>query len=222
VEQRDDLPWWGARRDIVTVSGSDALTYLQSQLSQELRDLLVGESRWTFLLEPTGKIDVLARLTRTDDDMFALETDAGFGPALLARLDRFKIRVEVDTALLEAEPGDLDPDAERARIEAGWPRMGAEIVPGETIPAETGLSAVAVNHQKGCYPGQELVERMDSRGVTPPRSLRRFTVAAGAFPGDPVVDAEGTEVGVLTSVSGTIALGYVKRGAELGEPVTHS
>ena len=45
--------------------------------------------------------------------------------------------------------------------------MGAEIVPGETIPAETGLTDVAVSFTKGCYPGQELVERMDSRARRP-------------------------------------------------------
>ena len=50
--------------------------------------------------------------------------------------------------------------------------MGFEIVPGETIPAVTGVVPVAVNFTKGCYPGQELVERMDSRGADAPKSLR--------------------------------------------------
>ena len=48
--------------------------------------------------------------------------------------------------------------------------MGTEIVPGEVIPAETGVVAVTVNFRKGCYPGQELVERMDSRGARAPRA----------------------------------------------------
>ena len=140
-----DLPWFGGPRDKVTVTGPDALTYLQSQLSQELGDVVVGESRWTFLLEPTGKIEVLARVTRSDDDVFTLETDPGFGPALLARINRFKIRVKADTELDETAAGEPDPELERARIDAGWPRMGVEILPGETIPAETGLNAVAVS-----------------------------------------------------------------------------
>ena len=67
--------------------------------------------------------------------------------------------------------GTLD-ELERLRIEDGWPAMGAEIVPGETIPAETGVVPVAVDFKKGCYPGQELVERMDSRGASAPRRLR--------------------------------------------------
>ena len=89
--------------------------------------------------------------------------------------------------------------------------MGAEIVPGETIPGETGITDVAVDFRKGCYPGQELVERMDSRGATAPRQLRVVDVPDGAVPGDPIV-IDGQEVGRLTSVAGRRGLGYVKRG----------
>jgi len=88
-------------------------------------------------------------------------------------------------------------------------------VPGQQIPAETGVTSVAVDFKKGCYPGQELVERMDSRGAEAPRRLELLTVAEGSKPGDPVL-AGGQEVGVLTSVARTRALGYVKRGVDLG------
>jgi len=60
-----------------------------------------GESRWTFLLEPTGKVDVLARVTMIGDERFELDTDPGFGDVLEARLNRFKIRVK---ATVEARP----------------------------------------------------------------------------------------------------------------------
>jgi folate-binding protein YgfZ len=244
--------WVETRRDALRVAGPDALEYLQGQVSQELRTLAVGDSRWTLLLQPNGRVDVLARLWRTEDDVFVLDTDAGFGDELAARIDRFKIRVKVDVEPLAwrcvavrgtdgpvpdgavaawwGQDFDLlgpDPqtptgvapgsaaDLEAARIEAGWPAMGVEIVPGERIPAETGVVSVAVDFKKGCYPGQELVERMDSRGADAPRRLQVLTVTEGAKPGDPVL-AGDQEVGVLTSVAGTRALGYVKRGIDLG------
>ena len=215
-------PWLDDNRDTVTVTGTDAMTYLQSQVSQEIRDLGVGDSRWTFLLEPNGRIDVLARITRVADETYRLDTDGGFGTVLLDRVNRFKIRVRAEVELTASTGTPLGDGADRERIEAGWPRMGAEIISGETIPAETGLNPVAVNFTKGCYPGQELVERMDSRAAVAPRSLRRLDVAEGAAAGDPIVDADGNEVGVLTTVSGTRALGYVKRNSDVGEPVTHS
>src|SRR5829696_6978765 len=228
-------PFWSViARDALEVRGPDSFAYLQGQVSQDLGPVAVGDSRWTFLLEPTGKVEVLARVWRTADDAFVMDTDAGFGDVLAARLARFKIRVKADIEPLtwsavvvrgtgEARPegavvgwwdrdydllgaGPTPPldveerarrDYELARIEGGWPAMGVEIVPGETIPAETGVTAVAVNYRKGCYPGQELVERMDSRGAQAPRTLRVLNVAEGSGPGDPIVH-DGTEVGRLT------------------------
>lgn len=220
MEPRAVPPWLDAAADVVVVSGPDALGYLHSQISQDIRDLPVGECRWTFVLQPTGKIDALALVHRAAEETYEFITDPGAGSQLQARLARFKIRVSAEIELRESTDA-TPPELEQLRIERGWPRVGAEIVPGETIPAETGLTPLAVDFRKGCYPGQELVERMDSRGAEPPRSLRRFAVAAGAVPGDPVHDAAGVEVGRLTSVSGTTALGYAKRGADVGEPIVH-
>ena len=197
-------------------------------------------------MQPTGKVDVLLRIWRTADDSFVLDTDVGYGPVMVARLNRFKIRVKAEITNLPwqciavrgegaanvdglASWGDgvdllgeapISPSGARAgsaddllmaRITAAWPAMGSEIIPGETIPSETGAVPVAVNFTKGCYPGQELVERMDSRGATPPKSLQRVTVSAGSAVGDPYSVA-GVAVGVVTSVCGTAALAMVKRG----------
>ncbi|HRD99957.1 MAG TPA: hypothetical protein PLV68_01590, partial [Ilumatobacteraceae bacterium] len=90
-----------------------------------------------------------------------------------------------------------------ARIEAGWPATGAELTEA-TIPAETGfVVGLAVSFTKGCYPGQELVERMDSRGSSAPRTIRRLRGSGSAAVGDPVVGADGKIVGHLSSVAAT-------------------
>jgi folate-binding protein YgfZ len=207
-----DTPWLGDRRDVVVVEGPDASSYLQSQVSQDLRGMAPGQSQWAFLLEPTGKIDVLARVTMSGDERFELDTDPGFGAALEARLNRFKIRVKatVESRPSSVGPNAADDDVDR-RIAAAWPKMGSEILPGETIPAETGLADVAVSFTKGCYPGQELVERMDSRGSTAPRHLEVLDRHADDTPGNPVL-REGTEIGTITSVGTTQVLAYIKRG----------
>jgi tRNA-modifying protein YgfZ len=203
-------------RDVVVVDGPDAASYLHSQVSQDLQGMTDGERRWTFVLEPTGKVESLARVTKVSDERYELDTDAGWGPALLARIDRFKIRVRAETTLVPAD-GDVPVD-DAARIEIGWPRLGVEIVAGETIPAGTGLTRVAVSFTKGCYPGQELVERMDSRAAEAPKSLRRLDVPVDTRPGDPIVDGTD-EVGVVTSVADARALGWVKRTSGVGEVV---
>ena len=68
-----DLPYIDdAARDRLTVEGDDAQSYLQSQIAQEIRDMAVGETRWTLVLEPTGKVEVLARITRASETGFVL------------------------------------------------------------------------------------------------------------------------------------------------------
>ncbi|HQZ33793.1 MAG TPA: hypothetical protein PK020_05170 [Ilumatobacteraceae bacterium] len=231
-----DQFWTEYPRDVVQVAGADALTYLQSQLSQDLRSLQVGQSVWSFVLQPTGKVEVLLRVWRTADDAFVLDTDEGFGEVLTARLNRFKIRVKAEISPLcwscIAVRGDgaaevaglgswgdgvdlLGPDVQppvgvdhgtadqllAARIDAVWPQMGTEITPGETIPAETGITDVAVSFTKGCYPGQELVERMDSRGASAPKLLQRIVIG------------DGEPIATVTSALGNSALAYVKRSA---------
>ncbi len=203
-------------RDVVVVAGPDAATYLQSQVAQELRPMEVGDARWSLVLEPNGKVTALALVTRTGDDSYELATDAGYGEELAARLGKFKIRVDAEIEVRPAVSDEPAAEFEQRRIAAGWPRMGAEIVAGETIPAATGVVPFAVDFAKGCYPGQELVERMDSRGADAPVRLRIVDVAAGARVGDTVVDDDGAEAGVITSVAGTTALVAVRRGHEVG------
>jgi tRNA-modifying protein YgfZ len=215
-----------AARDRVIVTGADAASYLQSQIAQDIGPLQVGSSMWTLVLEPTGKVDTFARITRRADDEFVFDTDAGFGDGLAARLRRFKIRVAAEIVVELAGSGVPSADVENARIAAGWPRMGHEIVPGDTIPAVTGVTGLAVSFTKGCYPGQELVERMDSRGSHAPLSLRVLTlgdqVPADVAVGDAVVDADGTPIGTVTSVGSTHALATIKRAHSVGTLPPHT
>ena len=109
---------------------------------------------------------------------------------------------------------------EIARIEAGIPRFGADM--DETnIPLECGIEARAVSYQKGCYIGQEVINRIHSIGHVN-RELRGLRLAEEpkTLPakGDKLFHA-GKEVGHVTSalhsptLNAVIALGYVRREA---------
>jgi folate-binding protein YgfZ len=90
--------------------------------------------------------------------------------------------------------------------------MGTELT-SDTIPTEAGVVAEAVSFTKGCYTGQELVARIDSRGGHVPHLLRHVRLSRRATPGDPV-EVDGKEVGRLTSIAGDLALAYVARAVE--------
>jgi folate-binding protein YgfZ len=112
----------------------------------------------------------------------------------------------------------LGPEAaERLRVERGVPRWGFELGE-ETLPAEAGLDAVAVDFHKGCYLGQEVVSRIKSVGHVN-RRLAGFVAGApgGAFAaGAELAGAGGEIAGRLTSVAGELGLGFLKRGAGEG------
>jgi len=65
------------------------------------------------------------------------------------------------------EPVGLKPigkaTLETARIEAGLPRLGPDIN-DRIVPPEANLEGIAFSLTKGCYPGQEVVARMDTYG----------------------------------------------------------
>ena len=111
---------------------------------------------------------------------------------------------------------------EMFRVAAGVPRYGVDIRERD-LPQETGQTQ-ALNFAKGCYIGQEIVERIRSRGAVH-RCLRLFVISGVApQPGAKLADS-GKEVGELTSVqavplasagenaSQVLGLGYVRREA---------
>jgi len=116
------------------------------------------------------------------------------------------------TRLLEiGQPVGLRPAGWQAldtlRIESGLPRYGQDITE-DTLPAETGQSARAVSYTKGCYLGQEVVERMRSRGAVANQLVGlRLTARLAAPPAIPSpLTSAGAEVGRLTSICHSPAL----------------
>jgi folate-binding protein YgfZ len=255
-------------RDVVTVTGPDAEKFLQGQLSQDVAAIPAGGSAWALLLQPQGKMVALVRVTRPSHPGGAagagellLDTDGGFGAAVIERLNRYKLRVKCELTPLEwrcvavrgpraheaaaggrglavgadwpglagvdllgenpvAPPGVVPcPPAawEAVRIEAGIPAMGREL-DERTIPAEAGLIGPTVSFTKGCYTGQELVARIDSRGGNVPRHLRGVIVDGERVPpAGASLRVGDREVGSLTSVAWSperaapVALAYVGR-----------
>ena len=113
----------------------------------------------------------------------------------------------------------LDGDAyERARIEAGVSRQGFD-TDERTIPQEAGLELVAVSFTKGCFVGQELVCRIDSRGRVN-RHLRRLRAGTGSLARGAMVAYDGREIGEVTSTGGTVALAMLRREVEPGTQVS--
>lgn len=254
-------------RTAVSVSGPDAESYLQGQLSQDLGAIATGSSAASLLLQPQGKIDAWLRITRHDEESFVLDVDTSAVDDMVARLRRFLLRTDariepldwkslalrgptaeavaqsIEGAVLSiAAPewsgggvdvfgpdltapdngAELDDHAWTAlRILSGMPAMGAEL-DADTIPASAGIVDESVSFTKGCYTGQELVARIDSRGGNVPRRLA-FVSMSGApvLPADAEIrDAEGpcgriTSWAPLSEDNATVALAYISRRVDI-------
>jgi len=119
------------------------------------------------------------------------------------------------------------------RVEAGRPAFGSDM-DEETIPVEAGIHDRAIDYQKGCYTGQEVIVRIRDRGRVN-RHLRLLKL--GDVPAPPhgtelhTADDEAAKaVGWITSAvespkfGGVVALAYVRRGVDEvtldGRPIT--
>ena len=255
-------------RQAVVAEGPETESFLQGQLSQDIAAMAPGDSRWSLLLHPQGKVSAWLRVTRLDGERFLLDVDAGWADEVVSRLERFKLRTKCELTIsdhdsltilgadafdVDVEGGELElhdswagmpvvvvfgpdpradvPDvsaelAEALRVEAGRPAMGREL-DASTIPAAAGIVEQSVSFTKGCYTGQELVARIDSRGNNVPKRLVGLVLDApdAASAGTEVLAGDAT-VGEVTStgrsavLGAPIALTYVTRAVDTGAEVT--
>jgi folate-binding protein YgfZ len=110
------------------------------------------------------------------------------------------------------------------RLEQGIPWFGYDF--GEKqIPHEAGLQDSHISYTKGCYTGQEIVERVRSRGqVNRVRVSLKFDASAAPAANTALL-TDGKEIGYVTRTGYSpmtkawIGMGYVRR--EKSEPGTH-
>ena len=184
----DDVTLEDATSEFVTigVEGPGAAELLQSlgaALPAERHAFLEWGSRWVVHSDSTGA------------GGYWLLAPAAEKDAILAHL-------QAEGAV----PADAE-DARTVRLEHGRPRYGEEF--GEAqIPQETQLMH-AVHFSKGCYLGQEIVERVRSRGHVN-RLLVQLRLPAGAkVAAGTELTADGKPAGEIASAAVSPALGQV-------------
>ncbi len=196
--------------DVVRVSGPDAMSYLQGQVSQDLGALEPGGAVETLVLSPQGKLDGYGWLVRLSEDEAVLVAALGFGEPLYERLGRFKIRVKADLALEAWERAVLrgpkvplatsDPDAVVVRVSypgyEGVDLVGPEIALPDDVPigADEGFEAARI--EAGIPKmGTELTEKTipQEAGIVD----RTVSFSKGCYTGQELVariDARGGKV----------------------------
>ena len=118
-------------------------------------------------------------------------------------------------ALLQAGAVEVhEQTLETFRILCGIPKIGQD-TREKTLPHETGQER-ALNFNKGCYIGQEIVERIRARGAVH-RAFVGFEVEGPVPAAGTKIQSEGKDVGEITSIAAEplkgkrLALGYLRR-----------
>jgi len=165
-----------------------------------------------------GLSDWVVRSIRGEGSRDAVGQHAGLATVAWGDSDAVDIVAVAADAPAVGEPTEA-PHIDMFRVDSRWPRLGVDILVGD-IPATTGVVPIAVSFTKGCYPGQELVERMDSRGADAPVNLRiisRDGVGVGSR-----VEASPTDSGTVTSIGFHRAFVRVGRHSIIGESLSRA
>jgi folate-binding protein YgfZ len=185
----------------ISVTGSDAFEFLQNQLTNDL-GLLESEAEilaaWC---NPKGRVVWFGTVQATESG-YSLSVLADIAEDIVERLNVFVFRSKVEFAI---DPGgSVDP---AFLIQNGFVYIDREQMEQFT-PHMLNLDLIgAVNLDKGCYPGQEIVARTHYRGATKRRCLR-FESAEPVSPGDKVSDGS-RDVGQVVNAIGTDLLAVV-------------
>jgi folate-binding protein YgfZ len=229
----------------IEVRGSDAATYLQSQLANDVRDLNPGQWSFGSYCLVDGRVQSLFLCARVDADAFRLLLPQDNAPEVEQRLLRYKVRarctvattpvtiaaapvdssVNFSCAAFDWHVGPRDPDATcelpdelwDAQLALGIPWLTAP-VGGKFLPTMLALERLqAFSLKKGCFPGQEIVARTHYLG----RSKRRliWLLEAPGATGDSDAGAELYAVGESNPCGSVVARAGTRALAVVGESV---
>jgi len=222
-------------RTIFRITGSDAETFLQGLVSNDIGKLDQGLV-YAALLTPQGKYIADFFLAKSGDAIL-LDVAAALGPALFQRLNMYKLRADVqitETVLklsrgtgsapagalpdprhtdlgwraYTTEGGDDGTDWDAIRVAHCIPETGVELTP-DTFILEAGFERLnGVDFRKGCYVGQEVTARMKHKA-----ELRKGVTTVsidGMAPVGTEITANGKPAGTLFTQSGGRAIAYLR------------
>jgi folate-binding protein YgfZ len=224
-------------RAILSVRGPEAGHFLHNLLTSDIDHLAEGQTAYAALLTPQGKI-LFDMIVLRQGDGYLIDCAASQRADLMKRLAMYKLRAQVQIAgrddlavgvsPVEIAGGYRDPRSpdigwrmigtpqgeaegyDAARIAAGLADTSADLGSGEFFPHEANLDQLGgVNFRKGCYVGQEVVSRMEHRGLARNRILPVVLDGTAPPKGTDIRSGE-KQIGTLLSSSGSSALALIR------------
>ena len=188
---------------LITVSGTDAHTFLQGQLTQDVTRLKAADNLRAAWCNPKGRVIATLQLV-SDKEAIGMIVAENICDTLVRRLSMYRLRADV-TLEVDRSPWDAFIDRSSANLEnliaAGVPLIDAEN--SETFtPHMLNLDRLgAISFSKGCYTGQEVVARTENLGKSKRRIMRYLADRKDLNVGTKVTDGDRS-VGEIVNVAG--------------------
>jgi len=186
----------------ITVSGADAVGFLQGQLTQDVGRLAHEGRLLAAWCDPKGRVIAVVRLLDLGDSI-GMIVPAALAERLVERLKLYRLRSKVDFAVSDPAAGAVLPsEADIASlVDAGVAHID-ESNSALFTPHMLNLDHLgAISFTKGCYTGQEIVARTEHRGRSRRRLMRYEAATDGVHAGMRLSDGE-SDVGVVVNVAG--------------------
>ena len=189
---------------LIKISGPDAKKLLQGQLTCNVDDVTPTTTCLGAHCNPQGRVISLFRLFQYEDAYY-LYMPTTLVPIALAALKKYAMfyKVELSDASSELETIQtaiqLEPYAD---IQKGIPAIYPE-TSGKFLPHDINLPNLhAINFDKGCYTGQEIIARIHYRG-TPKNHLylAEITSSTAPTPGEDIYSDDQHIAGTVVDVS---------------------
>ncbi len=195
----------------IVACGDDAFEFLQGQLTADIATLAGDEQMKTAWCNPKGRVICLMTVAAADNG-YTLTLPTELADEVVRRLTMFRFRAKLQFEIHEVTVDQLGiettvDDWLRNRLRSGiaeiWRDQSEKFTPHMLNLDLLG----AIDFDKGCYTGQEVVARTHYRGATKRRCLR-FESAEPVAPGDKV-SHDGRSVGEVVNAIGNDLLAVV-------------
>ena len=224
-------------RRLIRIEGDDAKPFLQNLITNDIGKLASGLI-YSALLTPQGKFMADFFVVSLGGKLL-IDVDEKLADSLMGRLSLYKMRADIRIEFVDIQvtrgigevPSGAFADPRHSSL--GWRIYGAsecdrdhvdwdairvvhcipesciELIPNSTFILEAGFDRLnGVDFNKGCYVGQEVTARMKHKTKLR-KGLSTVEIQGSAETGEPIL-ADGREVGRIYTVSGNLAIAYLR------------
>ena len=203
------------KRSYIIVTGDDRHTFLNGLMTNDSFKLESGATIFTAFLNASGRFLFDAFLFEKDG-CIVIDVEADMSDDLFVHLSRYKLRAKIILEKQDESPFEfLWPEpfskimTHKERIENNLPFGRIDVIPGKGFILECGYDELgAIDWQKGCYLGQELIAKTKYRGEIRKR-LMTITFD-GSLESLIITTKDLQEVGEIRSIDSNFALAMIR------------